>query len=65
LALWLPRYYHDSIEAKSTGTEGDRNFTGRVTIMLTRSSFVRKNQKEKKRKQEVEEAKGDEDQDKT
>ena len=44
--------------------KGDKSFTSHVTSMLTSSSVIQRNQKEKKSKQEVEEVEGDENEDK-
>jgi len=61
--LWLPRYFHYSkvvIQVKFTGTGDDRSINNHVTLMLTSSSLLWKNQKGKKRKQKEEEVEDDE-----
>ena len=67
MLIWLPRYYRDSkvaIWVESTGTGGDRSFTGHVMLVLKSSYRFQKNQKEKKRKQEEEKEEDDENKDK-
>ena len=62
MMLWLSRYFRYSIQAirvESTGTGGDRSISSSFTLVVNKV-FLVKEEKEKKRKQEVMEGEGDE-----
>ena len=60
--LWLSRYFRYSIQAirvESTRTGSDRSINSSFTLVVNKV-FLVKEEKEKKRKQEVMEGEGDE-----